>query len=319
MTSWSRLARYSTSSQFAASRLRNNRRILHPPRPHQAFADAIYKTAPSLVSHSTEDAVNNILYNTPPPNRSPVNRHVLNCLVSNEPGVLSRVSGVLAGRGFNIDSLVVAKTEVPDLSRMTIVLRGQDKVVEQARRQLEDIVPVWAVLDYTHSKVVERELLLVKIAAIPPEHLHHQTQSKHSKSKSKSHNSSETKTDIEENEALAKSLDSQLESLPIPPLVASSVHRQAIMNLAELFKARVVDVSMDSITVELSAKSERINAFLKLCRPYGIIEAARSGTMAMPRSKVEGIFSTSEDLEENIEDDLEDDVAKVDATLLPPG
>lgn len=67
-------------------------------------------------------------------------RHVLNCLVQNEPGVLSRVSGILAARGFNIDSLVVCSTEIRDLSRMCIVLSGQDGVVEQARRQLEDLV-----------------------------------------------------------------------------------------------------------------------------------------------------------------------------------
>ena len=69
-----------------------------------------------------------------------LSRHVLNCLVQNEPGVLSRVSGILAGRGFNIDSLVVCRTEIRDLSRMCIVIRGQDGVVEQARRQLEDLV-----------------------------------------------------------------------------------------------------------------------------------------------------------------------------------
>ena len=70
----------------------------------------------------------------------PPHRHVLNCLVQNEPGVLSRVSGILAGRGFNIDSLVVCRTEIRDLSRMCIVISGQDGVVEQARRQLEDLV-----------------------------------------------------------------------------------------------------------------------------------------------------------------------------------
>ena len=97
---------------------------------------------------------------------------MLNCLVQNEPGVLSRVSGILAARGFNIDSLVVCNTEVGDLSRMNIVLRGQDGVVEQARRQLEDLVPVWVVLDYTHSKIVERELLLAKVSILGPEHFH---------------------------------------------------------------------------------------------------------------------------------------------------
>jgi acetolactate synthase small subunit len=73
-------------------------------------------------------------------------RHILNCLVQNEPGVLSRVSGILAGRGFNIDSLVVCRTEIRDLSRMCIVLSGQDGVVEQARRQLEDLVRLFTTL-----------------------------------------------------------------------------------------------------------------------------------------------------------------------------
>jgi hypothetical protein len=111
-------------------------------------------------TRSAEEAVTNILYNTPPPNLQPYKkyafdflklqiespshfssvRHILNCLVQNEPGVLSRISGILAGRGFNIDSLVVCRTEIRDLSRMCIVLSGQDAVVEQARRQLEDLV-----------------------------------------------------------------------------------------------------------------------------------------------------------------------------------
>ena len=114
----------------------------------------------------------NILYNTPEPPHTPPKRHVLNCLVQNEPGVLSRVSGILAARGFNIDSLVVCNTEVGDLSRMNIVLRGQDGVVEQARRQLEDLVPVWVVLDYSKSQIVERELLLAKVSILGPEHFH---------------------------------------------------------------------------------------------------------------------------------------------------
>lgn len=74
-------------------------------------------------------------------------RHILNCLVQNEPGVLSRVAGILAARGFNIDSLVVCSTEIKDLSRMCIVLSGQDGVVEQARRQLEDLVRSLSLID----------------------------------------------------------------------------------------------------------------------------------------------------------------------------
>ena len=101
--------------------------------------------------------------------KDPPKKHILNCLVQNEPGVLSRISGILAARGFNIDSLVVCNTEVEDLSRMTIVLRGLDGVVEQARRQLEDLVPVWAVLDYTSAALVQRELLLAKVSILGPE------------------------------------------------------------------------------------------------------------------------------------------------------
>jgi acetolactate synthase-1/3 small subunit len=142
-----------------------------PPRSVDDSTSALdYKTAqrirpPPLPamdvprSRSAEEAVTNILYNTPPPSLQPFKkyilllhvpftllmtgaqrRHILNCLVQNEPGVLSRVSGILAGRGFNIDSLVVCRTEIRDLSRMSIVISGQDGVVEQARRQLEDLV-----------------------------------------------------------------------------------------------------------------------------------------------------------------------------------
>lgn len=97
---------------------------------------------PAVPEPSVEEAVSNILYNTPPPSKAPETRHILNCLVQNEPGVLSRVSGILAARGFNIESLVVANTEVPDLSRMTIVFNGRNVQIEQARRQLEDLVMI---------------------------------------------------------------------------------------------------------------------------------------------------------------------------------
>ena len=123
----------------------------------------------SAPSYGAAAAVSSILYETPAPSQTPQKKHILNCLVQNEPGVLSRISGILAARGFNIDSLVVCSTEVSDLSRMTIVLQGLDGVVEQARRQLEDLVPVWAVLDYTTAALVQRELLLAKISILGPE------------------------------------------------------------------------------------------------------------------------------------------------------
>lgn len=90
---------------------------------------------------SVEEAVINILHNTPPPKAAPRGaRHILSCLAHNEPGVISRVAGILQARGFNIESLVAAHTELPGLSRMTVALNGDGKQMEQAKRQLEDIV-----------------------------------------------------------------------------------------------------------------------------------------------------------------------------------
>ncbi|KAJ3028147.1 hypothetical protein HDV00_010618 [Rhizophlyctis rosea] len=282
-----------TSLRHASSSSKLRRKPTRHP-----FAHLIPQSPPSA-----EEAVTNILYNFPPASPTPVTRHVLNCLVSNEPGVLSRVSGVLAGRGFNIDSLVVAKTEVPDLSRMTIVLNGQSVVIEQAKRQLEDLVPVWAVLDYTHAKIVEREMLLVKVSVVPDHH-HHTTHqpTKHHES------DSDSDSDHEDHHHTHHHTTTQPDTLS--PILAASVQRQAITDLARIFSARIVDVSTTSIIVELSAKSDRVDAFLKLLKPYGILEATRSGVMAMPRSPLDGVGQ---------EEAVDEEDHAVDMTMLPPG
>ncbi|KAF9205170.1 hypothetical protein BGZ49_004389 [Haplosporangium sp. Z 27] len=220
--------------------------------------------------------------------------HIFNCLVQNEPGVLSRVSGILAGRGFNIDSLVVAKTEVRDLSRMTVVLKGEKSTVEQARRQLEDLVPVWAVLDYTDSKLIQRELLLIKVSILGPEHVRAQM-----KSRSPNWQLLQEETEVELS--------------PSDALRQTHAHLKSLTELTKLFQGRVVDVASDCAVIELSAKPDRINSFLKLVKPFGILEAARSGMMAMPRS---AIYDEYEDGEN---DSQKDDVPTVDASLLPPG
>jgi acetolactate synthase-1/3 small subunit len=200
--------------------------------------------ATNITPLSAEEAVSNLLYNAPVADTTPAGRHTLNCLVANEPGVLSRVTGILAGRSINIDSLVVAKTEIPDLSRMTIVLRGQDEKIEQARKQVEDLVPVWAVLDYTKSRVVQREMLLIKVATVPHEFEHEESVS----------------SDFEHGS-----------------LVGFGVHRQAITDLAQVFGGEVVDVSLEAVIIQLTAKPSKIDAFVELLKPYGILEAARSG------------------------------------------
>ncbi|KAG7527784.1 hypothetical protein FFLO_06591 [Filobasidium floriforme] len=288
-------------------------------------------------SPTAEEAVTNILYNTPAPSLEPYKRHTFNCLVQNEPGVLSRVSGILAARGFNIDSLVVCQTEIRDLSRMCIVLRGQDGVIEQARRQLEDLVPVWAVLDYTKTSTISRELLLAKVSVLGPEYAEQQmsggpTHSAHSNDAVHDYLPTNEGTEkFQAEQALAQNFES---SGGLPPslssyngrqqqgghqghalsqseaLIAKNLHLNAIKTLTDQFGGRLVDVAENSVIVELTAKSSRVEAFLSLLRPFGILEAARSGSMVMPRTPIP---------RNNYDDDEPAEVAALDASLLPPG
>jgi acetolactate synthase-1/3 small subunit len=89
-------------------------------------------------------------------------------LVDNEPGILSKVSGLLSARGFNIDSLTVTSTDVAEVSRMTVVLTGNETQMTQAKKQLEDLVNVWAVIDYTNLNSLSTETLLLKVSTVPP-------------------------------------------------------------------------------------------------------------------------------------------------------
>ncbi len=157
-------------------------------------------------------------------------RHVLSALVQNQPGVLANISGMLASRGFNIDSLAVGETEIPELSRMTFVVHGDDAELEQVRKQLDKVVTVVKVHDISTSDFVERDLMLVKVTC-------------------------------------------------------SSAQRVEISLLVEMFRGRVVDISSDSIMVEISGQERKIEAFIDLMRPYGIIELARTGRIALVRGQ----------------------------------
>lgn len=240
-------------------------------------------------ARSPAAAVSSILYETPLPSREPPKRHVLNCLVQNEPGVLSRVSGILAARGFNIDSLVVCSTEVTDLSRMTIVLQGQDGVVEQARRQLEDLVPVWAVLDYTAAPLVQRELLLAKISILGPEYFeellaHHRemtdAEAAHNNPPTEGMTPDQLATETEtQGEATQGFEDFHPSNLaPSEALRLKHQHLETITYLTHQFGGKVLDISTNNCVVELSAKPSRIDSFMKLISPFGILESARTGT-----------------------------------------
>jgi acetolactate synthase-1/3 small subunit len=155
-------------------------------------------------------------------------RHVLSALVQNVPGVLSHISGMLASRGYNIDSLAVGETEEPRLSRMTFVVVGDDSVLEQVRKQLEKIVTVVRVDDISGRDHVERDLMLIKVGA----------------------------------------LQGRLSE---------------IRELVEIFRAQIVDVSSEVVMIEISGKERKIEAFIELMRPFGIIELVRSGRIAMVR------------------------------------
>jgi len=177
-------------------------------------------------------------------------RHVLAAMVTNEPGVLAQVAGMFAARGFNIDSLVVGRTENPEISRMTIVVNGDDAVLEQVRKQLQKLVPVVKVVDYMRVPIVERDLLLllVSTAGVGP--------------------------------------GEQAPSEDDAARMAASHHKRSeIIELANLFRAKVVDVGMDRLMIELSGTEEKIEAFIELARPYGILELARTGVIAMPRGQ----------------------------------
>ena len=154
--------------------------------------------------------------------------HVLSALVQNVPGVLSHISGMLASRGYNIDSLAVGETETPQLSRMTFVVVGDDSVLEQVRKQLEKIVTVVRVDDISSRDYVERDLMLLKVAA-------------------------------------------------------TAGRRSEITELVEIFRGRIVDVAPEVVMIEISGQERKIEAFVEMMRPFGIIELVRSGRIAMVR------------------------------------
>ncbi len=159
-------------------------------------------------------------------------KHIISALVENKPGVLAHVAGMFAARAFNIDSLAVGRTEDPNLSRMTIVVVGDDKVVEQVRKQLAKIVPVVKVQDFAGQPVVARDLMLITMSA-------------------------------------------------------PADKRPEILSLIEMFKGKVVDIGQRFVMVEVSGPEEKIEAFIDMCKPYGIKNVARTGTIAMPRQPKE--------------------------------
>lgn len=156
-------------------------------------------------------------------------KHVLSVLVENQPGVLAHIAGMFAARGFNIDSLVVGRTEDPRLSHMVIVSTGDDLTMEQIRKQLGKIITVVKVRDLSEQNCVERDLVLIQVHC-PPE------------------------------------------------------KRGEVRQIVEIFRGSIDDVAPRSVMVRLTGPEDKVEAFIELCRPYGIKQLSRTGVIAMPRA-----------------------------------
>ncbi|NLN17804.1 MAG: acetolactate synthase small subunit [Firmicutes bacterium] len=155
-------------------------------------------------------------------------KHTLSVLVHNRSGVLVRIAGLFSRRGYNIESIAVGVTEDPDISRMTIVVEGDEAIVEQIIKNVHKLIDVLRVSNITSEDVVDRELALIKVAT-------------------DSHNRSE------------------------------------ILQIVDIFRARIVDVSDRSVIVEVTGNEGKVDAMVQLLRPYGIKEMARTGKIAMVR------------------------------------
>jgi len=155
-------------------------------------------------------------------------RHTISALVENKFGVLARVTGMISGRGFNIDSLNVAPTQDPSVSRITIVLNGDDAALDLCIKQLRKLVNVVDVTDFKEGQAVARELVLVKVRA-----------------------------------------DSQ--------------KRPEIIQITDIFRAKIINMSPDSLIIEVIGDEDKVNACLGLLEPFGVLELARTGRLALRR------------------------------------
>ena len=159
-------------------------------------------------------------------------KHILSILVENKPGVLTRIAGLFARRGFNIDTLAVGPTDDPTLSRITVTLDGAMHPIDQVTKQLHKLVNVIKIRDLEPAETVARELALFKLSADGPS-------------------------------------------------------RGEIMQIVEIFRGKIIDVTKRSVIVEVTGTRDKIEAFERLVRPFGLIEMARTGEIAISRGRGE--------------------------------
>jgi acetolactate synthase-1/3 small subunit len=157
-------------------------------------------------------------------------KHVISILVENKSGVLAHISGLFSSRGFNIDSLAVGETQDASISRITIIVNGDDRIIEQVNKQLNKLIDVIKVRDLTNEEHIERELLLVKVAA-----------------------------------------------------TAST--RSQILQVVDIFKAKIVNVTPSYMIIEITGEEEKVGNILNLLKPYGIKDIARTGHIALSKGE----------------------------------
>ena len=155
-------------------------------------------------------------------------RHTISILVENKFGVLTRIAGMFSGRGFNIDTLNVGPTQNDKISRMTLVVVGNDQVLEQVVKQLNKLVDVLEVHDFKDGDVIDRELILLRVKA-------------------------------------------------------TSSTRPEVMQICDIFRAKIVDVQSNSLSIEVTGDESKIDKFLQLMKPFGVLELSRTGRIALPR------------------------------------
>lgn len=157
-------------------------------------------------------------------------RHVLSVTVRDQPGVLVRIAALFARRGYNIESLSVAQTHEPGLSRTTFVVTAEHETVEQMEKQLQKLIDVVKVIDHSEGPYVDRELMLIKVAVRSPD------------------------------------------------------DRVEMRQIAQDFRARIVDVARDALTFEVTGDAGKTEAFIEQMRAFGVLELIRTGRVALPRS-----------------------------------
>lgn len=155
-------------------------------------------------------------------------KHILSVLVENHPGVLSRVAGLFSRRGFNIDSLAVGITENPDISRITIIVDGDDYTVEQVSKQLNKLIDVIKIKQLEKSEAVSRELALIKVSA-------------------------------------------------------NAGNRTEVVQIVEIFRAKIIDVSKSTLTIEISGSIDKVAALEDMLKQFGIKEIVRTGMISIER------------------------------------